>query len=195
VPSRHLATLSPASFSTSSQINFLEVYPSSSPSSFVFCSLYCHPQATSKDYDSISSSLRGASSLNKPILLAGDLNARNEEWLDDTTNHRGASMARLLSLHSLAVLNPTHIPRFITHPSTGSVIDLVCSTHPQLVRTIKSSFFHALVSDHHPILILLLLLNQINLVNLPSQPSQHGTLLQPTGTTTLPCSHPLCRLS
>src|SRR4051812_44093242 len=57
VPSRHLTSLSSVSFSTSSQINFLEIYPSTSPSSFIFCSLYCHPQATSKDYDLMSSSL------------------------------------------------------------------------------------------------------------------------------------------
>ena len=91
--------------------------------------------------------------LPEPYIILGDFNGRHTLWNDDVCNTRGRIIERVISSHSISILNdesPTHIdPR----TKTETIIDLsLCSTSITLDFNFQVDYdLHH--SDHFPIIL------------------------------------------
>jgi hypothetical protein len=99
----------------------------------------------------IGTALKDAIHLNKPLLICSDINARHEDWSDTTSNYAGKYFSTLFHSLAISTLNSRFIPGISTHPSTKSIIDIVATTHPDIISNIQTNLAHSLSSDHIPI--------------------------------------------
>ena len=118
---------------------------------YTLCSVYLPPTAPVNETDFNDFIKR----LPEPFIILGDFNGRHTLWNDCMCNTRGRILERILSQHSISILNnesPTHIdPR----TKTESVIDLsLCSTSVMLDFNfqVENDLCH---SDHFPIILTL----------------------------------------
>ena len=115
---------------------------------YTLCSVYLPPNVPLDETDFSAFISR----LPEPYIILGDFNGRHTLWNNTVCNTRGRIIERVISLHSISILNderPTHIdPR----TKTETVIDLsLCSTSITLDFKFQVGYdLHH--SDHFPII-------------------------------------------
>lgn len=101
-----------------------------------------------------SVSLSNLTKLGPRLILAGDYNSRHIQWGCSNTTWRGKCLLDFVNFHNLYIhstFSPTYVPD--NSKLKPSVLDLVISTHSQLVLHVSVNM--TLYSDHYPVLGLL----------------------------------------
>ncbi|XP_072182188.1 uncharacterized protein [Diadema setosum] len=98
------------------------------------------------------------------ILIAGDLNHPDINWESQTTSNRTSATTHQKLLDILLTNSLFQLVRDVTRPSSGNVLDLICTSNPSFVTNVEVL---PGISDHH------LLTYTINLSpNQQSKPSR-----------------------
>ncbi|KFM71947.1 putative RNA-directed DNA polymerase from transposon X-element, partial [Stegodyphus mimosarum] len=90
--------------------------------------------------------------LDKPTILAGDLNAKSREWGCRFSNRNGAALLKYILNHPVYFYAPTDYTFLPSNPGRGDILDIVLSTTdiPMCLEVLQD-----LTSDHVPVVITL----------------------------------------
>lgn len=86
---------------------------------------------------------------NKQIMIAGDLNAKNRNWHNRTTNRNGRLLQAIAETKNITIDGPEEPTHYATN-GTADMIDIMILQNSNLQYDI--SVAHALSSDHLPII-------------------------------------------
>ncbi|XP_072169500.1 uncharacterized protein [Diadema setosum] len=130
-------------------------------------SYYCPPnerQASLTGLENSLSTLMGNRRSHPNILIAGDFNHPDINWESQTTSNPTSATTHQKLLDILLTNSLFQLVRDVTRPSSGNVLDLICTSNPSFVTNVEVL---PGISDHH------LLTYTINLSpNQQSKPSR-----------------------
>ncbi|MEQ1843333.1 MAG: hypothetical protein ABL994_23250, partial [Verrucomicrobiales bacterium] len=116
---------------------------------FILGTVYIHPSICADDFNHLLASIAPVvEDPPMPVLLVGDFNTRHPQFGDDVPqSSRANSFVSFLNSFSLTVLNTlNHFGVSTTESGSGSVLDLVITTHPHLFSMELDIF--PVLSDH-----------------------------------------------
>ncbi|XP_041483448.1 uncharacterized protein LOC121430237 [Lytechinus variegatus] len=112
-------------------------------------SYYCPPndrQASLTGLENSLASLMGNRRAHPNILIAGDFNHPDIDWDEQTTTNPSSSVTHQNLLDILLTNSLFQVVREVTRPSSGNILDLICTSNPGLVDNVEVL---PGISDHH----------------------------------------------
>jgi len=117
---------------------------------FIFCCYRPPHQDYTMFHAALKNSLDQVSGTNTTIILTGDFNARNSNWLkSDPLSQAGTALQQVLDEFGLTQCITNHPTRFSPAGSSSSLIDLIITNYPHKMRTWTVC---PPISDHSPVL-------------------------------------------